>query len=145
MQKYITATFALAALATDLAAPVSAQTQTAFSNAPISVQGFTAASQFMPLGRESVDGVGFGPAGSNVTIAFLNTANVPATSVTFVVQSGSQTQILVDKGTFSPGTRIVHTFDESPFFADTTSVRVQGVTFADGNTWAPDPAVAAVR
>lgn len=135
MQKYISATFALAALATNLATPVSAQTQLTFSSAPISVQGFSAASQSVPVGRESVDGAPFGSAASNVTIAFVNTANVPATSVTFVVQSGNQTRIIVDKGTFSAGTRIVHTFDESPEFADTTSVHVQSVTFADGNTW----------
>jgi hypothetical protein len=135
MQKYIPATFALAALASSLATPVSAQTQIAFSSNPISVQGFTAASQSVPVGREVVDGVAFGSGGSNVTIAFVNTAGVPATSVTFVVKSGNQTQVIVDKGTFSAGTQIVHTFDESPQFADTTSVRVQSVTFADGNTW----------
>jgi hypothetical protein len=135
MQKYISATFALAALATKLATPASAQTQITFSSTPISVQGFTAASQPAPVGREWVDGVPSGFTASNVTIAFVNTANVPATSVTFVVQSGNQTRTIVDKGTFSAGTRIVHTFDESPEFADATSVRVQSVTFADGNTW----------
>jgi hypothetical protein len=135
MQKYIAATFALAALATNLATPVSAQTQISFSSAPISVQGFSAASQSVPVGREWVNGALFGSPDSNVTIAFVNTANVPATSVTFVVQSGNQTRTIVDKGTFSAGTRIVHTFDENRDFADTTSVRVQSVTFADGNTW----------
>jgi hypothetical protein len=135
MQKYIAATFALAALATNLATPVSAQTQITFSSAPISVEGFSGASQSVPVGREWVDGAVFGSADSNVAIAFVNTANVPATSVTFVVQSGHQTRTIVDKGTFSTGTRIVHTFDENRDFADPTSVRVQSVTFADGNTW----------
>jgi hypothetical protein len=136
MQKYTSATFALAALATGLATPVSAQTQMTYSSTPISVQGFTAASQSVPVGRDVFDGIPFGSAGSNVTIAFVNTTNVPATSVTFVVKSGNQTRIIVDKGTFSAGAQIVHTFDESPEFANTTSVRVQSVTFADGNTWA---------
>jgi hypothetical protein len=135
MQKHITATFALAALAASLAAPASAQTDVAFSNAPIAVQGFTAASQAVPVGGESVDGIPSVSGASNVTIAFVNTASIPAKSVTFVVQSGRDTRIIIDNGTFSPGAQIVHTFDASPEFADTTSVRVQSVTFADGNTW----------
>lgn len=135
MQNSITATIALAAFAIVPATPAGAQTQTAFSNAPISVQGFTARSQFMPLAQELADGVAFGADASDVTIAFVNTANVPAKSVTFVVRSGRRTQIIVDKGTFLPGARIVHTFEESAEFGETSSVSVQGATFADGNAW----------
>lgn len=134
-QYSLTAAFALAALASGLAAPASAQTQTAFTNDPIAIQGFTAYSQFAPLASETSDGVDLGPDSSDVTIAFVNTAAVPAKSVTFAVRSGRQTRIIVDKGTFSPGTRIVHTFNESPEFDDSSSVSVVGVAFADGSTW----------
>jgi len=134
MQNSLTATVAVAAFATGLAAPASAQTQTAFTNNPITIEGFTAYTQFTPIETESL-GIDAGPASSDVTIAFINTANVPAKSVTFAVRSGRQTKIVVDKGTFSPGVRIVHTFDESPQFDNTSSVSIVGVSFANGSTW----------
>jgi hypothetical protein len=135
MQKYITTALALAALGSGLVAPASAQTQTAFTNDPISIQGFYAASESAPLGPATYDGLILTPDSSDLTIAFVNTANVAAKSVEFTVESGRMTKTIVDKGTFSPGTRIVHTFNESPEFDETSSVRVRSVTFADGSTW----------
>jgi hypothetical protein len=135
MHKYITTTLGLAAFATGLAAPAGAQTQTAFTNDPIAIQGFSAYSDFSPLGPTTFDGVDLSPDSSDVTIAFVNTANVAATSVEFTIRSGKRTKVVVDKGTFSPGTRIVHTFSAAPEFDDTSSVHVRAVTFADGSSW----------
>lgn len=135
MHKYITTTLALAALAADLAAPASAQTQAAFTNDPIAIQGFSADSDFPPLGSAVRDGIDIRPNSSDVTISFINTASIPAKSVEFTIRSGNRTKVIVDKGTFSPGTRIVHTFTAAPEFDDTSSVHVEAVTFADGSTW----------
>lgn len=135
MQKYITAALALAAFGGGLAAPASAQTRTAFTNDPIAIQGFSAASESSPLGPANYNGLVLTPDSSDVTIAFVNTANVAAKSVEFTVRSRGRTETIVDKGTFSPGTRIVHTFNESPEFDETSSVHVRAVTFADGSTW----------
>jgi hypothetical protein len=43
--------------------------------------------------------------------------------------------VIVDKGTFSPGTRITHSFMQSPLLVGASSVHIRKVTFADGSTW----------
>ena len=129
------AALGLAAFSGGLAAPASAQTQTAFTNNPIAIEGFSAYSEPAALGPATHDGISLTPDYSDVTIAFVNTANVPAKSVEFTVRSGRWTQRIVDRGTFAPGARIVHTFNESPEFDQTSAVSVQSVTFADGSTW----------
>jgi hypothetical protein len=135
LHNYFTATLALATLATALAAPANAQTETSFTNDPIAIQAFSAYSDFPPSGQTARSGVDERPDSSEVTIAFVNTAKVPATSVEFRIRAGRRTSIIVDKGTFAPGTRIVHTFDKSPLFDQTSSVHVLAVTFADGSSW----------
>jgi hypothetical protein len=131
----IVAAIAAVALASDLAAPASAQTQTAFTNNPVTVNGFTAEPVLSSVGVPTLGGFRLGPTSSEVTIKFVNTANVPAKRVEFAVRSGHKTALIVYKGTFSPGTSIVHTFNERTEFDNASSVRVEAVTFADGTTW----------
>ncbi|HYZ17882.1 MAG TPA: hypothetical protein VE591_15835 [Candidatus Acidoferrum sp.] len=129
------AALTIAALGVGFAAPASAQTQTAFTNDPITIEGFSAYAEPAALGPATHDGIALSPDCSDVTIAFVNTANVPVKSVEFTLRSGRWTQRIVDRGTFAPGTRIVHTFNESPEFDETSTVSVQSVTFADGSSW----------
>jgi hypothetical protein len=135
LKSSIVAALAALALATDLAAPASAQTQTAYSTNPVTVSGFTAEPVLSPAGVPTLSGWRLAPSSSEVTISFVNTANVPAKRVEFAVRSGHKTAVIVYKGTFSPGTSIVHTFNERTDFDNASSVRVQAVTFADGSTW----------
>lgn len=135
MKQYIVAALAAAALATDLAAPASAQTQTVYANNPVTLRDFTASPVLSPVGSSTLGGFDLSPTSTNLTISFLNTANVAAKSIEFEVQSGSRTVLIVDKGTFAPGTRIVHRFNESSELDNISSVRVQAVTFADGSSW----------
>jgi hypothetical protein len=135
LKNYFLATLAAAALATDLAAPASAQTQTAYTNNPIILRHFNAYPVVLPIESPTFGAFDLTPTSSNVTISFVNRANVPAKSVEFAVRSGNKTALIVDKGTFAPGVRIDHTFSESPEFDDTSSVSVRAVVFADGSTW----------
>jgi hypothetical protein len=135
LKKYIVATLVASALATDLAAPASAQSQTVYTNDPVTVRGFTSYPVLSPVVMPKLTGFDLTPTSSDVTISFVNTANVPAKSVEFAVRSGDKTALIVDKGTFAPGTSIVHRFNESTQFDNTSSVRVRAVTFADGSTW----------
>jgi hypothetical protein len=130
-----TATLAVATLVTALAAPASAQTEASFTNDPIAIEAFSAYTDFPPSGQTTRSGIDVRPDSSEVRIAFVNTAKVAATSVKFTIRSGQRTSIIVDKGTFSPGARIVHTFDKDPVFDRISSVHVLAVTFADGSTW----------
>jgi hypothetical protein len=135
MKKYVLATLAAAALATELVAPASAQTQTVYTDNPIALRGFIAYPVLSPAGTALLGGFHLAPSSSEVRISFVNTANVPAKSIKFAVRSGHRRASIVYKGTFAPGTRIVHTFNESTAFANASKVRVEEVTFADGSTW----------
>lgn len=135
MKISLAAALAVAALSTQVAAPASAQTQTAYTNNPVTVTRFASYPVLSPLGMTTFSDFGFTSHSSEVRISFVNTANVPAKSVQFAVRSGNKTVEIVDKGTFAPGARIVHTFSESPRFENASSVRIEAVTFADGSTW----------
>jgi hypothetical protein len=136
MKKYIVATLAAAALASGLGAPAGAETQTLYTDNPVTLRGVTVNPVLMPRGGPSTyTGFDFIPTSSDVTISFVNTANVPAKIIEFAVRSGNRTALIVDKGTFAPGTSVVHTFTESTEFDNKSSVHIQAVTFADGSTW----------
>ena len=137
MKTYILAAGVAAAAVASTLAPASAQTtQHAYTNDPISVLDLkTSPGQYTPIGTEFWYGIEFIPQSGEATISFVNTGNVPAKSVEFAVRSGHRTHIIVDKGTFSPGVKIVHTFNEGPPFPRSSSVEVRSVTFADGSTW----------
>jgi hypothetical protein len=135
MTKYIVAMIAAAALTTDLAGIASAQTQSAYTNGPVTVQSFTSYPALPPLQLSTFGALNFTPTSSDVTISFVNTGSVPAKSVEFAVTTGNRTETIVDNGTFAPGTSIVHTFKKGARFVNASAVRVQAVTFADGTTW----------
>ncbi|HTJ24970.1 MAG TPA: hypothetical protein VMA36_02295 [Candidatus Limnocylindria bacterium] len=135
MTKVLFSSLAVTALAAAIAAPAVAQTQTAYVKDPIAVEGFSADSDFSPRASQWFDGINITGLSSDVTISFVNTANVPAKSVEFAVRAGKHTCLIVDKGTFSPGTRITHTFLQSPELENASSVSIRKVTFADGSSW----------
>jgi hypothetical protein len=134
--KAILSSLAVAALAA-VAAPASAQTQTAYVGKPIDVKGFSAYDNFTPRASEWFDGMDADDGSSNVTISFVNTASLSVKSVEFAVTAGRHTCLITDKGTFSPGARITHTFLQSPQLVGASSVQIRKVTFADGSTWQP--------
>jgi hypothetical protein len=69
------------------------------------------------------------------TIAFTNTASVPATEVVFAVTSnGVPVDFYDTTGTFSPGVRISKDFS-ADITAPERDVVVQSVKYADGSVW----------
>ncbi|HTU71139.1 MAG TPA: hypothetical protein VMF11_12580 [Candidatus Baltobacteraceae bacterium] len=78
------------------------------------------------------------PAGvSSTAISFVNTDQRPIASVVFTVSDGRTTSRIVDKGTFSSGVEIDHSFATPEFGDDLGSVQcsVASVAFADGSIW----------
>jgi hypothetical protein len=77
------------------------------------------------------------------TVAFTNTASVPATDVVFAVTSnGNPVEIFDAAGKFSPGVRVSKNFATNVTAPD-RDVVVQSVTYADGSVWInPDVNVA---
>jgi ABC-type transport system involved in cytochrome bd biosynthesis fused ATPase/permease subunit len=135
MIKTVLSSFAVTALTASLAAPAAAQKQTAYVKNPVTVEGFSADSDFVPSAAQLFGGMNVANELSDVTISFVNTANVPAKRIEFAVTSGKHTCVIVDKGTFSPGARITHTFLQSSELVGASSVTIRKVTFADGSTW----------
>jgi hypothetical protein len=134
MYKILSSSLAVTALATAIAAPANAQSQTAYVNDPIAVKRFSANPDYAPARAQWFDGITTS-ASSDVIISFVDTAPVAATKVVFAVRSGGHTCFIVDKGTFSPGTRITHSFPRSAELDNASSIEVRKVTFADGTTW----------
>jgi hypothetical protein len=135
MTRFVLSALATIALTTELAAVADAQTQSPDTNAPVTVRSFSARPVLPPMNLTTFSTSSALPPSSAVTISFVNTGSVPAKSVEFALQAGNKTTLIVDKGTFSPGTSIVQTFNAGIRFYQTSSVRVQKVTFADGSTW----------
>jgi len=80
------------------------------------------------------DGVEVNP--GLASIAFTNTAPVPATNITFDVlgYDGRVINQYEDVGTFSPGVTIRHTFPDHNLDTD-QQIKVESVRFADGAIW----------
>ena len=74
---------------------------------------------------------------NDIALTFVNTGNVAATSVRFVVDDGVQTQNIVDEGTFKPGVRIAHNFtpDGRLGALENATCQVAEIRFADGSIW----------
>jgi hypothetical protein len=74
---------------------------------------------------------------SGLALQFINKSNVPVTTVKFLVNDGRFTQSIVDKGTFSPGVQIKHTFaiDGVIDALPNAKCSVTEVDFADGSAW----------
>jgi hypothetical protein len=74
---------------------------------------------------------------SDITLKFVNTSKVPATTVTFLVNDGRYTQSIVDKGNFSPGVPIKHNFAVGNGISTLPNATCKAVEvdFADGSAW----------
>jgi hypothetical protein len=134
MNKLAVAALVAAAIAAGILAPASAQTNVAYSNGAIKVVHYSIDPAYTYPDPGLGDSLAIETAG-NLTLGYVNTGNVPATSVQFAVHAGNATEIIVDKGTFSPGASIEHEFALGPAFGDGSTIEVQQVTFADGTSW----------
>ncbi|HUA08672.1 MAG TPA: hypothetical protein VMA98_05305 [Candidatus Acidoferrales bacterium] len=110
-------------------------TQSAYTSAnPIQVAACSVSQSpllDLPFGSGSTAG------GAETAISFVNTGSAPVTSVVFAVSEGNQTTRIVDKGTFSNGITVKHTYltPEFGYALGDVSCNVQSVAFADGTTW----------
>jgi hypothetical protein len=125
---------AAAAIATAAALPAGAQSTVAFNNDPVRIVHYSVGSSSVPVSSWGGNYLGFANSG-DISISFVNARGVAATQVEFALRAGKATEILVDKGTFSPGTSITHDFPVGAQFSDTSAVEVVSVTFADGTSW----------
>jgi hypothetical protein len=75
--------------------------------------------------------------GENLTIDFSNATSRVISSVTFAVTDGGKTERIVDRGKFSPGVAIDHSFESRLTDEDNTQCHVSYVAFADGSSWTP--------
>jgi hypothetical protein len=77
------------------------------------------------------------PQVAQTAISFVNQAPSAIAAVTFSVSDGRTTSQIVDKGTFSSGVAIDHSFVTPEFGNDLAGVScsVQSVAFTDGSTW----------
>jgi hypothetical protein len=69
-----------------------------------------------------------------------NTSQQPATEVKLRVQYGTDTETLVERGTFSTGVRVARTSDVlafAPWTAVAPTCTVVSTKFADGTAWLP--------
>jgi len=117
-----------------LSAEHSAPFNLAYSDNPIKVVHYSdglATSQLLGLSGNDLSI----PSAADVSISFVNTAKVPATSVSFTVRRGNSTDLIIDKGAFGSGAVIVHNFAVSPQLDGTSDIEVQEATFADGTRW----------
>jgi hypothetical protein len=135
MKKLFLTMCAATAISAGTAAPGSAHSSVAYMDDPIRitrVTGGTTASTsvFDWSGTDLRIGTG-----DYATVSFVNDGTLAATSVTFGVTSGKTTQIVVDRGLFSPGATITHDLKETRIFEDTPEIDVEQVTFADGTLW----------
>ena len=74
---------------------------------------------------------------ASTIISFVNQAPSAVASVTFDVSDGRTTSQIIDKGTFSSGVSIDHSFI-TPEFQNTAgdvTCSVKSVAFTDGSTW----------
>lgn len=72
--------------------------------------------------------------GSLLHVRFVNTGTTPVSSVAFAVDEDGTTSTIQDRGTFSPGVTISHTF-RAPTYTYGASCKVASVLFADGSAW----------
>lgn len=79
---------------------------------------------------------GAGANGGLVTLSFENTADVPATDVTFDLSSAGQNLGDYDvRGTFAPGVEIQHESFGTPSVIAPEQLSVAEIRYADGSTW----------
>jgi hypothetical protein len=72
--------------------------------------------------------------GTILHIRFVNNGPTPVSSVAFNVSEDGKASTIVDRGTFSPGVEISHTF-RGEMYGYEASCKVASVQFADGSAW----------
>lgn len=128
-----------AAVAMIVATPAlaSAQSVAYSATSPVAITSFNVNESYESgmIGGELIEAPQF--VASGITLKFVNNGDVPATTVTFLVNEGRLTQSIVEKGTFSPGVQIKHNFAAGSgldAFPNITC-NVAEVDFADGSSW----------
>jgi hypothetical protein len=77
--------------------------------------------------------------GTLLHIRFVNNGTTPISSVAFAATEDGKTATIVDRGTFSPGIVISHSFRGDQMYGFDADCKVASVLFADGSAWtAPD-------
>lgn len=136
MNKFIIASAAAAVISAGASVPVNAQTSVAYSSDPIKVVRYAIDPAFSTALSAASEGANQElPSTGSVTVSFVNSGSVPVTSVVFALRTGKQTEIIVDKGTFSTGARITHDFAAGSELDGTSALEIQKVTLADGSVW----------
>jgi hypothetical protein len=137
-----------AALLAALPAVASAQS-VAFGNAPVTLNACSVTPQ---LDRLSFVGpIDRGSALLHNENAFdlnyVDTANVAATSITFVLNDGKRTESFTARGNFAPGVNTDASFTANSDAQPTTAVAcsVAQVRFADGHVWQAVPGQVGLR
>lgn len=134
----------LAAAAMIVATPAVARAQiVAYDTAssPIVITGLSLKPAYAPaaIGGEATEAPQFITAldSGYITLKFVNTRKVAATRVTFSASNGRYMQNIVDKGTFSSGVQINHTFAIISGLSELSSAnwKVAEVDFADSTAW----------
>jgi hypothetical protein len=134
VNKHLIATAAAALIACSTMA-AGAQTQVAYTNSPVKVVSYSLEPSYTaPIPTWGGTYMNIESSGQ-VTISFVNTGNAPATSVEFVVHSNKTSEVIVDKGTFSPGASITHHFSLDPRLGASAQLDVEQVAFDDGTVW----------
>jgi hypothetical protein len=128
---------ALTALITATPALANAQGVAYTTKSPVALTSFAVDKSFESgmIGGELEVAPQFIPDG--ITLKFVNQSKLTATVVTFVVTEGTSSQSIVDRGTFSSGVQIKHSFAVSgdmSALADATC-RITEVDFVDGSVW----------
>jgi hypothetical protein len=126
----------LAAVGLLLAAPAAASAQqTAYSTSPVTVKACNVSVSDAPYsaGPYSIS-AGYGIAHRSLELSFVNTGNVPASKVTFLVNDGGKSQQIEDRGTFTPGIRIDRDLSDVAL-GNSANCSVAEVDFADGTSW----------
>jgi hypothetical protein len=91
---------------------------------------FTGLSELTPANLRQTQGI---------VLSYINTAAMPATSVTFVFNDGGKTQRVVARGSFAHNVQIDRTIDADVSGTNASAeCRVADVQFADGTTWHAD-------
>jgi len=133
-----------AAVAAIVATPALANAQIvaySTSSSPVAITAVSVNAAYAPasLGGEAADAPQFIAQldSGYITLSFVNKSDAPVTAVTFLVSNGHDVHSIVDKGMFSPGVQVKHTFpiaDALSEFSDATC-EVAQVDYADRGAW----------
>jgi len=127
----LTIAAAVVALATPLAAPAA---QIAYTSSPVAINDCNVSSTTQTIAGSPY--VTLEIPQRNLAYDFVNHGSVPATKVTLIVDDGSSSRRIEDRGTFSPGVRIDRRlFDATASYDGAAKCSIAEVQFADGSAW----------